>query len=117
MDRARPESHLPRNSRRGAGGGTRRRHGGRGHYDRAMRVAFIAAECEPWAKTGGLADVVDALARALSEVGGRDVDGPVDVFIPNYRGVPVPDEARARELSIPDPRLPPGTIMLRTLEA
>ena len=32
-----------------------------------MRVAFIAAECEPWAKTGGLADVVDALARALGQ--------------------------------------------------
>ena len=30
-----------------------------------MRVAMIASECEPWAKTGGLADVVDALARAL----------------------------------------------------
>jgi hypothetical protein len=25
-----------------------------------------SAECEPWAKTGGLADVVDALARALA---------------------------------------------------
>ena len=82
-----------------------------------MRVAFIAAECEPWAKTGGLADVVDALARALGEVGGPDVDSPVDVFIPNYRGVPVPDEARARDLSIPDPRLPGGTIALRALEA
>ena len=30
-----------------------------------MRVAMLASECEPWAKTGGLADVVDALgARA-----------------------------------------------------
>ena len=39
-----------------------------------MRVAMLAAECEPWAKTGGLADVVDALARALGELGGDGVD-------------------------------------------
>ena len=31
------------------------------HAAVSMRVAFLAAECEPWAKTGGLADVVDAL--------------------------------------------------------
>ena len=37
-------------------------------YHRTMRVAFIAAECEPWAKTGGLGDVVDALARALGHI-------------------------------------------------
>ncbi len=82
-----------------------------------MRVAFIAAECEPWAKTGGLADVVDALARALGQVGSPDVDGPVDVFIPNYRGVPVPADATARDLAIPDPRVPGGSIAMRTLEA
>ena len=29
---------------------------------------MIAAECEPWAKTGGLGDVVDALSRALGKV-------------------------------------------------
>ena len=82
-----------------------------------MRVAFIAAECEPWAKTGGLADVVDALARALGQVGAPDVDGPVDVFIPNYRAVPVPTDAVARAVSVPDPRVPGGSIALRTLEA
>jgi starch synthase len=82
-----------------------------------MRVAFIAAECEPWAKTGGLADVVDALARALGQVGSPDVEGPVDVFIPNYRGVPVPADAIARDLSIPDPRAPGRSLALRTLEA
>ena len=36
------------------------------------RVA--AAECEPWAKTGGLADVVDALARALGRRPTRSPD-------------------------------------------
>ena len=55
-----------------------------------MRVAMLASECEPWAKTGGLADVVDALARALGELDGADVETPVDVFLPRYRGVPEP---------------------------
>jgi len=32
---------------------------------RTMKIAMVASECEPWAKTGGLADVVDALSRAL----------------------------------------------------
>ena len=47
-----------------------RRHAARTRYDAAMplRVAMLAAECEPWAKTGGLADVVDALARALGQL-------------------------------------------------
>ena len=58
-----------------------------------LRVAFLAAECEPWAKTGGLADVVDALARALGHPEVDGVDGPVDVFLPRYRGVPDPDPA------------------------
>jgi starch synthase len=43
-------------------------------------VVFVASECEPWAKTGGLADVVDALARALGRIGIA-----VDVFLPAYR--------------------------------
>jgi len=83
-------------------------------YDRAMtiRVAFLAAECEPWAKTGGLADVVDALARALgrhpeagtAEAGAGDLAAPVDVFLPRYRGVPVPEDALAEPpLTVADP--------------
>ncbi|HSL32492.1 MAG TPA: glycogen/starch synthase [Candidatus Limnocylindrales bacterium] len=68
-----------------------------------LRVAFIAAECEPWAKTGGLADVVDALARSLADVPGA-TDGPVDVFLPRYRSVPVPPSATTgRTLRVPDP--------------
>ena len=71
-----------------------------------MRVAIIAAECEPWAKTGGLADVVDAQARALGRLpaAGADLDAPVDVFLPRYRSVPVPAGAAAeRPLAIADP--------------
>ena len=45
-----------------------------------MRIAMIASECEPFAKTGGLADVVDALSRALGQLGHE-----VDVYLPRYR--------------------------------
>jgi len=73
-----------------------------------MRVAFIAAECEPWAKTGGLADVVDALARALGQVGGDEILAPVDVFLPRYRGIEPPAGAVRRQLRVPDPIAPGG---------
>ena len=72
-----------------------------------MRVAFLASECEPWAKTGGLADVVDALARALGRLGDATIDAPVDVFLPRYRTVPEPSPDSvlgATTLSVPDPR-------------
>lgn len=47
-----------------------------------MRILFVASECYPLVKTGGLADVVGALPLALA----RDaVD--VKVMIPGYRGV------------------------------
>jgi starch synthase len=82
-----------------------------------MRVAFIAAECEPWAKTGGLGDVVDALARALGQVGGVELDGLVDVFIPRYRSVPVPDGARAVPLKVPDPLAAGGRSSIQVLVA
>src|SRR6516165_6103458 len=69
-----------------------------------MRVAMLSAECEPWAKTGGLADVVDALARALGRLSGEAVETPVDVFLPRYRIVPEPVAIeRTQVLSVPDP--------------
>jgi starch synthase len=76
----------------------------RGSSKRKLRVAFIAAECEPWAKTGGLADVVDALARALGEVAGDVLETPVDVFLPRYRGLEVPPGTPpGRPLRVADP--------------
>jgi starch synthase len=74
-----------------------------------MRVAFLASECEPWAKTGGLADVVDALARALGRLGDDAIEAPVQVFLPRYRSVVVPLSVdRATVVSVPDPRSPSG---------
>jgi starch synthase len=77
-----------------------------------LRVAFLSSECEPWAKTGGLADVVDALARAIGGLDDEAIDGPVDVFLPCYRGVPDPRSEAVlseRTLAVPDPRARTGS--------
>jgi starch synthase len=81
-----------------------------------LRIAMIAAECEPWAKTGGLGDVVDALARALGHVPGA-TDGEVEVFLPRYRSVPVPPVvAGSRLVRVPDPRAQEGVTELTVLD-
>lgn len=46
-----------------------------------MKILFVASEGLPYSKTGGLADVVEALPRALAE-GGHEVC----VLLPKYRG-------------------------------
>ncbi|HEU5340478.1 glycogen synthase GlgA [Edaphobacter sp.] len=47
-----------------------------------MEIVFAASECAPWAKTGGLADVVSALPKTLVKMGHK-----VSVFLPYYRQV------------------------------
>src|SRR5688572_5791521 len=47
-----------------------------------MRILMVASEAAPFAKTGGLADVVGALPRALTQLGHQ-----VDVVMPRYRGI------------------------------
>lgn len=47
-----------------------------------MRILMVASEAAPWAKTGGLADVVGALPLALARLGHK-----VDVVIPRYSGI------------------------------
>jgi starch synthase len=93
-------------------------HRGFARYDPVVpiRVAFLAAECEPWAKTGGLADVVDALARALGEVGEAALESPVEVFLPRYRGIEPPAGSPSREVRVPDPWAPDGTSLVRIVD-
>src|SRR4030095_7617922 len=46
---------------------------------------MIASEVAPWAKTGGLADVLSGLPEALDSFGHQ-----VTVVLPKYRGLKVP---------------------------
>ncbi len=47
-----------------------------------MRIAFVASEAVPFAKVGGLADVVGSLPKALKKAGHEPV-----VFLPWYWGI------------------------------
>ncbi len=47
-----------------------------------MKVAFVASEAIPYAKTGGLADVVGALPHYLKKLGISTA-----VFLPKYKGI------------------------------
>lgn len=51
-----------------------------------MKVAFIASECFPYVKTGGLGDVAGALPKYLEEAGCE-----VRLFVPLYGGIKVLD--------------------------
>src|ERR1700732_3297439 len=46
-----------------------------------MKILFVSSEGLPYSKTGGLADVVEALAKTLVEMGHE-----VAVLLPQYRG-------------------------------
>jgi starch synthase len=63
---------------------------------RPLRILFMASEVEPFAKTGGLADVAGALPAALAALG-----HDVRILMPKYRGV----EARAGDLRLVVPRV------------
>jgi starch synthase len=47
-----------------------------------MHIAFVASECAPWARTGGLAEVIGSLPRQLVALGHK-----VTVYLPYYRQV------------------------------
>ena len=49
-----------------------------------LKILMLASECVPFAKTGGLADVVGSLPRALAELGDE-----VAVVLPRYASVDI----------------------------
>jgi starch synthase len=49
---------------------------------KALKIAMITPECVPFAKTGGLADVVGALPKALRELGHEPI-----VILPKYSSI------------------------------
>ncbi len=54
-----------------------------------MHIVFAASECVPFAKTGGLADVVGSLPPALAQLGHK-----LTVYLPLYKQVKLPPTAR-----------------------
>jgi len=62
-----------------------------------MHIAFAASECVPFSKTGGLADVVGALPRALASLGHQ-----VSVYLPLYRQTKLTDaQTVVRSVTVP----------------
>src|SRR5712672_446630 len=62
-----------------------------------MHVAFVASECVPFSKTGGLADVVGALPKALAALGHQ-----VSVYVPRYRQTKLSDpQTVVRSITVP----------------
>lgn len=62
-----------------------------------MRILFVASEGLPFSKTGGLADVIDALPKALVKQGHE-----VAVVLPRYRGT------KATAIVMPSMTIPMG---------
>jgi starch synthase len=64
-----------------------------------MHIVYAASECVPFAKTGGLADVVGALPREMARQGHQ-----VTVYLPYYRQVQ--KHMTERRVAIPSITIP-----------
>jgi len=62
-----------------------------------MHIAFVASEGVPYSKTGGLADVVGSLPKALAALGHQ-----VSVYLPRYRQTKLSDpQTVVRSITVP----------------
>jgi starch synthase len=55
----------------------------------SMHIVFAASECVPFAKTGGLADVVGSLPPELAKLGHK-----LTVYLPRYKQAKLPADAK-----------------------
>lgn len=62
-----------------------------------MNILFVASECAPFVKTGGLADVIGAVPKALAALGSR-----VRVLLPAYPALADQVATGTTVLSLPD---------------
>ena len=74
----------------------------------SLHIAFVAAEMTPFIKTGGLADVVGALPKALAARGHR-----VTVVLPRYGNIAFPPGTHIGGADVP---LGPGTVTVGYFE-
>jgi starch synthase len=65
-----------------------------------MKILFVASEGLPFSKTGGLADVIEALPKSLAALGHE-----VAVLLPRYRNV------RAVAVAVPSLTVPQGDVL------
>lgn len=76
----------------------------------SLKILYLSAECVPFAKTGGLADVAGALPKAI-----RALDHDIRIMMPRYGRVDVEKFGLKRlvdDLQVPmDERTEPATIL------
>src|SRR3981189_3949066 len=71
-------------------------------FGSTVRILFVASEGLPFSKTGGLADVVEALPKALVGLGHE-----VAVVLPRYR------DTKTNSVVLPSVTIPMGGTRLR----
>jgi len=59
-----------------------------------MNVLFVASECAPFVKTGGLADVIGSLPKAMTHCGVN-----VSVILPKYSSIPAQFKERIEHMT------------------
>jgi starch synthase len=71
-----------------------------GSFEFDMKILFVASEGLPFSKTGGLADVIEALPKSLAALGHE-----VTVLLPRYRNT------RAVAVTVPSLTVPMGDVL------